>query len=30
MKTRRDYEALDAVDPIAPLRERFLLPEGVV
>ena len=30
MNTRRDFEALDAADPLAPLRERFLLPEGVI
>ncbi len=30
MPSRRDAEALDRADPLAPLRERFALPEGVV
>jgi len=28
--TREDALALDAADPLAPLRERFILPEGVI
>lgn len=28
--TRADLEALDAKDPLAPFRERFDLPEGVI
>jgi kynureninase len=28
--TRAACEALDAADPLAPLRDRFLLPEGVI
>jgi len=28
--TRGDALALDAADPLAPLRERFILPEGVI
>ena len=28
--TRAWYEALDAADPLAPLREQFMLPEGVI
>ena len=27
---REDFEALDECDPLAPLRERFLLPPGVI
>ena len=27
---RRDFEALDARDPLAPIRSRFLLPEGLI
>jgi kynureninase len=29
-KTRAECEALDRADPLAPLRERFTLPAGVV
>jgi len=25
-----DLDALDAADPLAPFRDRFALPEGVV
>jgi kynureninase len=28
--TSRDIAALDAADPLAPFRERFALPEGVI
>ena len=28
--TRDDARALDAADPIAPLRERFILPDGII
>jgi kynureninase len=28
--TRQDYEDLDAADPLAPFREQFHLPDGVV
>ncbi|WDI30322.1 aminotransferase class V-fold PLP-dependent enzyme [Hyphococcus flavus] len=28
--SRKDAEALDAADPLAPLREHFDLPEGVI
>jgi len=28
--TRQEAEALDAADPLAPLRVRFDLPEGVI
>ena len=28
--TRAWYEALDAADPLAPLRAQFMLPEGVI
>jgi len=27
---RSDFEALDRIDPLAPLRDRFLLPPGVI
>ncbi len=27
---REDFEALDRIDPLAPMRDRFLLPAGVV
>jgi kynureninase len=30
MTTRKDCKALDAQDPLAPLRELFTLPEGVI
>jgi len=30
MTTRQDAEALDARDPLAPLRTQFSLPEGVI
>ncbi len=30
MPTRQDYEDLDAADPLAPFREQFHLPDGVV
>ncbi len=30
MKTRDDALALDAADPLAPLREQFALPPGVI
>jgi kynureninase len=30
MPSRRDLETLDRADPLAPLRERFVLPPGVV
>ena len=30
MTARADLEALDAEDPLAPLRDRFHLPEGVI
>ena len=30
MLTRIDAEARDAADPLAPFRERFLMPEGLV
>jgi kynureninase len=30
MKTRADCIALDAADPLASLRDRFILPEGVI
>ncbi|WP_323121118.1 kynureninase [Burkholderia alba] len=30
MKTREDALALDRDDPLAPLRERFALPDGVI
>ncbi len=30
MLTRADAEALDAADPLAGLRDRFVLPDGVV
>lgn len=30
MITRPDAERLDAADPLAPFRERFVLPEGLV
>ena len=30
MSTRNAYLALDAQDPLAPLREQFALPEGVI
>ena len=30
MIARADAEALDAADPLAPFRDRFLLPEGLV
>ena len=30
MTTRNDCLALDAVDPLAALREQFDLPEGVI
>ena len=28
--TRQDALALDAADPLAPLRSQFVLPEGVL
>src|SRR5262245_3063649 len=28
--TRADCEARDRADPLAPFRERFVLPEGIV
>ena len=28
--TRSEFETLDARDPLAPWRERFVLPEGVI
>jgi kynureninase len=30
MKTREDAQALDAADPLAPLREQFQLPPGLI
>jgi kynureninase len=30
MTTRQDAQALDARDPLAPLRRQFALPEGVI
>ena len=30
MITRLDAERLDAADPLASLRDRFVLPEGLV
>ena len=30
MQTREEALALDAADPLAPLREQFSLPEGVI
>ncbi|HZV66289.1 MAG TPA: kynureninase, partial [Telluria sp.] len=30
MTSRDDCRALDAQDPLAPLREQFDLPEGVI
>ena len=30
MTTRNDCQALDARDPLAQIRERFMLPEGVI
>ena len=30
MKTREDALALDAADPLAPLRAQFVLPDGVI
>ena len=30
MTTRKDCLALDAQDPLAPLREKFTLPDGVI
>lgn len=30
MLTRQDCEACDRADPLAPLREQFVLPEGVI
>lgn len=30
MITRSDAEALDAADPLAPFRDRFVLPDGLV
>ena len=27
---REDFEALDRIDPLAPMRARFLLPSGVI
>ncbi|MEW6099734.1 MAG: kynureninase [Pseudomonadota bacterium] len=30
MLTRQDCEARDRADPLAPLREQFVLPEGVI
>ncbi len=30
VKSRHDAEALDAADPLAPLRDQFDLPEGVI
>ena len=27
---RADFEALDRIDPLAPLRDKFLLPSGVI
>ena len=30
MITRSVAEALDAADPLAPFRDRFVLPDGLV
>lgn len=30
MISRSDAERLDAADPLAPFRDRFVLPEGLV
>ncbi|RVT49968.1 kynureninase [Rubrivivax albus] len=30
MQTREDAQALDAADPLAPLRAQFTLPDGVI
>ena len=30
IKSRAELAALDAADPLAPFRDRFLLPEGVI
>ncbi len=30
MTTRSDCEALDAIDPLAPIRDRFALPDRVI
>ena len=30
MTTRSHCQALDAQDPLAPLRSQFALPEGVI
>ncbi len=30
MSSRREAEALDRADPLAPLRDHFVLPEGVI
>ena len=30
MKTRDEAQALDAVDPLAPLREQFQIPPGLI
>ena len=27
---REDFEALDRIDPLAPMRAKFLLPPGVI
>ena len=27
---RETFEALDRIDPLAPLRDKFLLPPGVI
>ena len=28
--TRADCERLDQLDPLAPLRDEFIVPEGVI
>ena len=30
MTTLQECQALDAQDPLRPLRERFVLPDGVI
>ena len=30
MKTRHDFEQLDAHDPLRPLKKQFVLPPGTI